>query len=150
MSERSTQISIPTDLDGFLSLECPFCEGRFKLSASEVQEDDVVLIHCPICGLSDEPNSFLTSEVVEAANIMLQNLAYDVVNDAMKGWERRSRGNKSMTFKAGRPIRHEPEAVLIEDDSLKLHVFECCDRSAKVSVMDAALILKCPYCGVAQ
>lgn len=150
MSERSTEISIPLDSDGFVSLECPFCEERFKLSAGEVQNDDVYEIHCPLCGLSDEPNSFWTTEAVEAARVVMENMARDVINEAMKGWERRSRSNKFMTFKAGLPIKHEPEVVLIEDNSLEIHTFDCCHRSAKVKAIGEALILKCPYCGVAE
>lgn len=150
MSERGMSISIPLDSDGFLSLECPFCEERFKLSAGEVEGDDVSEIYCPICGLTDEPSNFKTKEVVDAINVAFQNMAYDFLNDEMKAWERRSRGNKLMTFKAGPPIKHEPEVVLIEDDSLDIHTFDCCKRRAKVRAIDEALILKCPYCGVAE
>jgi sarcosine oxidase delta subunit len=150
MSERSTQISIPTDSDGFLSFECPFCEERFKLAANEVQEDDVFVLHCPICGLNDDAQSFLSSGVIEAAQTAAMNLAYDAINEAMKGWERRSRSSDLIRFKAGSPLKHEPEKVLIEDEAFELHEFACCDRSAKVQPIDEVAGVYCPYCGTAE
>ena len=42
------KVSLPTDSDGFLSQECPFCEQRFKVLFGQGSQEPVS--HCPYCG----------------------------------------------------------------------------------------------------
>ena len=54
MDEKSTQMSVPLDSDGFLRRECPTCEREFKWFNSEegrgepVPEGGYV---CPYCAI---------------------------------------------------------------------------------------------------
>ena len=47
MSEIVFQIDIPSDDDGFVTLQCSFCNSRFKLTTADFQSDDVIYIFCP-------------------------------------------------------------------------------------------------------
>lgn len=150
MSNRSTHISIPTDPDGFLSMECPFCIGRFKLEAGEAHDYDFIVVHCPICGLNSDPNNFWTSNAVEAAQIAAMNLAREVINDSMKDWEHSFKRMKGVSLKRGAPLKPEADKVLLELPDLELEELECCHKSVKVNPLDKSVGVYCPYCGLAN
>jgi redox-regulated HSP33 family molecular chaperone len=42
MSYKTFEISIPADEDGYVTFQCPYCNQRFKLNASEIQDSDGV------------------------------------------------------------------------------------------------------------
>ena len=64
MSEVTFKIDVSTDDDGFLTIQCPFCSDRFKLTAQDFEREDIIDLFCPYCGLKDEPDSFITEEVI--------------------------------------------------------------------------------------
>lgn len=59
MADKTIQVSIPADEDGYVSFECPHCEQRFKLRADEFEESDIINLFCPICGLVHELDHFI-------------------------------------------------------------------------------------------
>lgn len=89
MSEIVFKINIPDDDDGFVTLQCSFCSGRFKLNTEDFQSDDVIYIFCPYCGLQNEGNELLTDEVLEQVHIIAQNYMSSVINEFVDGLEKR-------------------------------------------------------------
>ena len=66
------------DSDGFLSRECPECEGRFKVKVAAAEEQqlpgeeaaaeaDAMLLYCPLCHQLVEGNKWWTPEQLEFA-----------------------------------------------------------------------------------
>lgn len=148
MGDKVFQISIPCDTDGFLTLECPFCNERFKLDASRVQQEDVERLFCPKCGLFDAPNHFWPTEVIEQAQILAANYAREMLNNFMGDLERSTRGNQIVAFKAGKKLEMADEKVLMEtDDDFETVALPCCECQVKVKAIDKSLGVFCPYCG---
>lgn len=46
------EISIKSDNDGFILLQCSLCGEFFKLLASDLNDDSTLNIWCPYCGLN--------------------------------------------------------------------------------------------------
>lgn len=94
MSDVVLSINIPTDNDGFITLQCSFCSDRFKLTASDFEREDIIDIFCPYCGFPNEPSTFLTDEVIEQAKVIASNYAKSMINKSLKDLEKKSQGNK--------------------------------------------------------
>ena len=52
------KINIPTDSEGYYSLECPHCKERFKALAGDIDAEDILELFCPSCGLVGNSSSF--------------------------------------------------------------------------------------------
>ena len=70
-SEFQFGISIPTDDEGYVLLKCEHCGTFFKGTPSDIQDDGVLNIFCPSCGLISE--SYITDDVLELAKNMTKN-----------------------------------------------------------------------------
>jgi DNA-directed RNA polymerase subunit RPC12/RpoP len=148
MSDTSIPFSIPTDQDGFVTFQCIFCEDKFKLAASEIQQDEIIQIFCPYCGLSHEPSYFLSDDVVEHAQILVMNHVQELLNGFGADLERQFRNDKNISFKATGKFESEEETLLFEKEEMELKVFECCNRSVKINLLRKQIGVYCPYCGV--
>ena len=140
------QISIPTDDDGYVVLKCEHCGTLFKATPSDIEDDGVLHIFCPSCGLTSE--SYITEDVAELALKMVINKANDIIYDAFKGLERHSRSG-SVTFKVGPRPKHEPEDPIRSGiEALEICTFPCCKRTAKIKPLLKMTGAYCPFCGV--
>lgn len=75
MSDEITMtISIPTDDEGYVLLQCEHCGTFFKGTPSALQDDGVLHIFCPSCGLISE--NYITDDVLELAMKMVKNVEY--------------------------------------------------------------------------
>lgn len=148
MSDVILTISVPSDDDGFVTLQCSFCDGRFKLTVNDFESDEVVQIFCPYCGLPNEGHELLTDEVMEQANILAENYAKSLLNDFTSDLRKSFRGNKNVSFKPGRKLAMDDEAVLFEQEELELMSPTCCKQPVKVSSLNASTGIYCPFCGV--
>ncbi len=61
------ELTIESDSDSFISYECPYCKYLFKLKVEEIQTHNFHDLYCPSCGLIEEYNSFLNSQIRENA-----------------------------------------------------------------------------------
>ncbi len=147
MSGWSKKIALPNDSDGFASFECPHCEYRFKLSASEVIENESEEIFCPSCGLSSEIGNFITKQMLEAAQIQAINMAQEAFHAMFKDLERSNKPGSSVQWKAGSPPIPEPDKVLFGQDDLEEIQLPCCNKHLKVETLEMQLGIYCPYCG---
>lgn len=146
MSTTIGTIQIPTDEDGFVLLQCPLCGTFFKLSAKEMESDEVIEIFCPSCGLKSR--SYLTQDVIKTALAKATNYMLDAVHEGFKKLERNF-NNQYVEFSAGPKPKHEIEGkVHLGIDALDIEKYPCCEREVKI---DSILLLcgsYCPYCGV--
>lgn len=145
MSTENIEFGIPLDEDGFVELQCPFCNELFKLSYEELNADDVIDLFCPSCGLTDSPKSFLTKELIESINIMMANRFKEMINKNLKKVKNNSKAIKITT----KEFKLETEKKLfVKNNNVDLVEFECCSKYAKVSNLVRENEAFCPYCGV--
>lgn len=148
MDDFTIAIEISPDSDGFIPMECPLCGERFGLRAEDIEDDEVLEIRCPHCGIVSE--SFVTPEIIELAEARLANLALGLIHDEMEKLERTTKG-KAIEIKAGRKPHEEPEPILAaEVNSLQEVQCDNCGRAAKVSAVLAFSVFVCPCCGVSN
>lgn len=146
MSETIGMLSIPTDSDGFVLLQCPLCGAYFKLAASDVNADDVIDIFCPSCGLKSE--NYFTTDVVDIAIAKTKNYVMDLLHNEFKKLERSTKGG-IVSFSAGPKPRHESEGkVYCGIDALDTENYSCCKKAAKIDPLLKLCGSYCPYCGV--
>lgn len=139
-------ISIPSDDDGYVLLQCPNCGTFFKATPLDIEDDGILQIYCPSCGLASE--SYLTEDVIELAEAMAQNVAMDMIYDAFKKMEREFK-HGPVTFKAGEKPKREPENPIRSGiEALEITSFPCCKRTAKIKPLLKMTGCYCPFCGV--
>lgn len=145
-NEFSIEISIPTDDSGYILLKCFHCGTFFKITPTDFEDDKVLAIYCPSCGLTS--GSYITEDVLELAMTMAKNKAMDVIHDEFKKMERKLKKGP-VTFKTGKKPQHEPEnSIRSGIEALEITIFPCCNRTAKVKPMLKITGCYCPFCGV--
>ena len=144
MDDFSISISIPTDDDGFVLLKCPKCGEFFKLPPSDIESDEVIDIHCPLCGMVSD--NYITDDVIELAEKKALNQIMGNFYTEMKKLERNNR-NSFIKFKTTKPTEEEEIPIRSTINSLEVVNFECCDRQAKIRYLLNYCGCYCPYCG---
>ena len=146
MSNASYEISIPADNDGYCLLQCPTCTEFFKVKPDDFEDDGVLEIHCPACGLVGE--NYVTEDVLELAMAIAQNYATDMMYNGFKKMEKQFKGG-FVTFKTGKKPKPEPEnPIRAGIEALAITHFPCCMRSAKTKPLLQITGCYCPFCGV--
>ncbi|MEG4911629.1 hypothetical protein [Microcoleus sp. B7-D4] len=148
MADVAFQIKVPSDNDGFITLQCPFCDDRFKLTVEDFQREDIIEIFCPYCGLRDQHNQFLRDEVIEQAQIIASNYAKSLLNQWVKDLEKSTKRNKFVNFKAGKLPKLEAEKILFEQEELEITTLVCCQVTVKTRPLNKVIGVYCPCCGV--
>jgi uncharacterized Zn-finger protein len=148
MSEVTFKITLPSDNDGFVTLQCPFCEDRFKLTVRDFEREDIIEIFCPYCGLRHERSHFFTDEVIEQAHIIAANYLKSQVNQWVKDLERSTKSNKYVKLKAGKPLKMDSEKILFEKEELETYTLTCCQITVKTRPIHQVIGIYCPCCGV--
>lgn len=82
--EINMTISIPTDDDGYVLLQCEHCGTYFKATPSDLKDDGVLHIFCPGCGLISV--NYITEDVLELAVKMVTNAVNDMIYNELKKW----------------------------------------------------------------
>jgi hypothetical protein len=145
-NDKVFTISIPSDDDGYILLQCEHCGEYFKVTANDIRDDRVLNIYCPACGL--ESDSYITEDVIELAEVMATNYAQDLIYDELKKLEKQTR-RSPVQFK----IKSKPE-YLYENpvrsgiEALQIVSFPCCHRRAKIKPLLKMSGCCCPFCGV--
>lgn len=144
--EIQMKITIPTDDDGYVLLQCEHCGTYFKGTPSDIQDDGVLNIYCPSCGLISD--NYITEDVIELAEKMATNIMNDMIYDMFKDLERHSK-HGVLQFKAGGRPKHEMEEPIRSGiEALEICTFPCCKRTAKIKPMLKMTGAYCPFCGV--
>jgi hypothetical protein len=145
-NEFSIEISIPTDDNGYILLQCSHCGTFFKSTPADLEDNRLLDIYCPSCGLIS--GNYITEEVLELAVAMGQNIAMDMIYDEFKKMEKKFKKGP-VTFKAGKRSKHEPENPIRSGiEALETATFSCCNRTAKVKPILKITGCYCPFCGV--
>lgn len=140
-------ISIPTDDEGYILLRCEHCGTFFKATPSDIEDDGVLHIFCPSCGLISD--SYVTEDVIELARRIVENKVNDMIYDAFKDLERHNKRNSVVKFNAGKRPKHETEDPIRSGiDALEIASFPCCSRTAKIKPLLKMKGAYCPFCGV--
>lgn len=140
-------ISIPTDDEGYILLKCEYCGTFFKATPSDIEDDGVLSLFCPSCGLTSE--SYVTEDVIELAMKMTKNKVNDTIYDAFKDLERHNKRKSMVKFNAGKRPQHEAEDPIHSGiEALELTNFACCNRIAKIKPLLRMTGAYCPFCGV--
>lgn len=140
------EITIPSDNDGYVLMQCSYCGAFFKTTPDDIEDDGIWALYCPSCGLSSE--NYITDDALELVFAMVQNKTVDNIYDEFKIMEREFR-NKPITFKAGKRPKHEPENPIRSGiEALEITSFPCCNRLAKIKPLLKITGCYCPFCGV--
>lgn len=148
MDDISFRIEIPSDEDGFVLFRCPHCGELFKVTAEDVEDDSVLAVHCPACGLMAD--NFLTADVIELALTMAKNRAISAI---AKEFEKQTKRHKNglIDFKVSTKGSDEPEMPLSASvEALELATCHDCGRDSKIQPSLAMSVYTCPYCGIGQ
>ena len=144
--EINMTISIPTDDDGYVLLQCEHCGTYFKATPSDLKDDGVLHIFCPGCGLISV--NYITEDVLELAVKMVTNAVNDMIYNEFKKMERHSKKG-IITFKAGKRPKHENEDPIHSGiEAMEICNFPCCKRTAKIKPLLKMTGAYCPFCGV--
>lgn len=100
MSEMKYEITIPGDEDGFIQMKCPLCGEKFMISIDDYENEDLIELWCPQCGLIHE--SYIDDDIEELANRIIENSVKDLLNGFSKDLEKTFENNKCMKVKAGK------------------------------------------------
>ncbi|MEI3610175.1 hypothetical protein [Pseudogracilibacillus sp. SO10305] len=147
ISNVTFKIDIPLDEDGFFSMQCPYCNNRFKINGQYFKTLDKDEVFCPICGLANKVSTFYTKETIDLSMSIAKNYAEEIIYNAFKGFnsKRRTKGIiKTKGFKKPSPI---VESLYENDDTLIMAHKECCNVKLKVTVLDKWLTPYCIKCG---
>ncbi len=149
MAEDITfEISIPSDDDGYILLQCEYCGEYFKITTADIEDDRLLNIYCPGCGLISD--DYLTEDVINLAQAMVQNYAIDMIYDTFKDLERKTKKG-SVQFKAGKRPKYEDENPIKSGiEALEIAKFNCCSRTAKIKPLLKMTGCYCPFCGVKE
>ncbi|WP_024822614.1 hypothetical protein [Aminobacterium mobile] len=144
--EEVFNISIPSDNDGFVLLKCPSCNEKFMIQVDDIEDDSVIDIWCPHCGLKHD--SYLDDNVNDLAEKIIQNHVADLLNDFSKDIEKIFKNNKNVKYKAGKTLEKESEIPIgrkTGDYDIKNYL--CCGKTAKIRSITKFEGGYCPFCG---
>lgn len=139
------EITIPTDNDGFVLLQCERCGEYFKITPTEIENDTNLFIYCPMCGMTSD--TYVTEDVIELAKIMVKNHIEKEIYNSLKPLERTNR-KSILKFKIGpKPVEDYETPITSGIDVLELKTFRCCNKQAKVHPLIKMSGSYCPFCG---
>lgn len=145
MADVNIPFSIPLDDDGFVTLQCPFCDKHFKTSGGDFEDDSIYELFCPYCGLVAEPSDFLSDEAIEKGMRLAENHMYEILNGFKKDLEKTFKNNDFIKIKTGPEFKMNAQKTIIESDNIESYQLVCCQRTIKASLIDDTLY--CPFCG---
>ena len=148
LEDTSLEISIPSDDDGFVLLQCPHCGELFKLTVEDIESDSIFNIHCPSCGLTGD--AFFTEDVKDLALAKAANLALDAITQELQSLAKKSKGSL-IQFKVKSSCTKEPEQpIRAAIEALQIATCQDCLSQSKISPALIMSAYTCPLCGIGQ
>lgn len=138
-------ISLQLDDDGFLSQECPQCERRFKVKATQTREEGTgPIAYCPYCGhhgtgcwWTPEQAEYLGEVVIGPLREELERVARDFTR------------KNQLCFDVKRNTQGaDPRRPTEPNEPMPLIVFYCHDEPVKHD--GNSIELRCIICGSPQ
>ncbi|MFH1717598.1 MAG: toll/interleukin-1 receptor domain-containing protein [Planctomycetota bacterium] len=133
-------MSFPTDMDGFLSQECPSCEQRFKIVFGQGSEEPIS--YCPYCGYNGR-ECWHTQEQVDYMQVVAANTA---LAPELRKLERELKGmsNEFLKIDVKSDLTESPLPPMETDDAFDMLHFPCCNETIKVTRNERYF---CTICG---
>ena len=144
MGDVLFEIDIPSDDDGYVLFRCPKCGEYFKIRPTDYYAEEVIEIHCPLCGLVSD--NYMTTDVIELGLTMAENYAMNMIYDAFSSISKKSR-NSSVKFKVDKPRIKEEVPLRSTIDEMEIHEFPCCKRTVKLRYSLIYCGSYCTFCG---
>ena len=142
-------ISIKSDKDGFILLQCNLCGEFFKLLAKDLNDEATLNIWCPYCGLNGK--KYFTQEVIDISLKIAKNEAEKVIYESFKEFERKTKNNKLFSFKCGgKPDKEVITQIKPKIENLEIKKYKCCNSKAKIKSLTIEVGSYCPLCGGAN
>ncbi|MBU3811603.1 MAG: hypothetical protein H9893_08145 [Candidatus Niameybacter stercoravium] len=149
MDVVNIKLEIQGDSEGYVTFECPFCESEFKLKVSEYQndEEDILELCCPYCGLIADTQEFYTKEVIEEAKARAYNAFVEKLNKSFTGMAKKINKNRFVDMKV-KPLKKFNYKEIKEMDTVE-EIFECSNCKKHEKILYCAGVSKafCAYCG---
>lgn len=95
------------------------------MNTYETQEDDVIELFCPNCGIPSPMSTYYDADIIEHAKTLVMNEAMAILNNLFNGFERIARRSKNLTFKRGMHLPIKQPRTLFENDNLEQIEFLC-------------------------
>lgn len=142
----SISIPVPPDVEGFVLLKCPNCGTYFKISPADLNDERILNVFCPSCGLIGD--NYLTEDIRELAIAIANNYVMKTVHKEFKKLERQFKKGP-IKIKAGKPPKLEKENPIHSGiEAMEKAYFPCCQRTAKIKPLLIMTGCYCPFCGV--
>lgn len=148
-NKKNIKFNIPIDNEGFITLNCPHCNFAFKLEFSIANDENVIILYCPSCGLSSYPNNFIPLKILKHAETLISNEMKNILNDFTDNLEKTFKKNKYVSFKKNKNFKIEiPEPLFETNHELETLELNCCNSKVKALKANILTGIYCPYCGV--
>lgn len=149
MNEKlKVEIVIPSDEEGFILLKCGYCGNFFKIPAQDLNNDTILNLYCPCCGLISD--NYLSGDVIYLAQAIINNYGNDIIYDAFKDLGRISKKGV-FQLKIENIPQHESENFIKTGiEALEIATFDCCNKNAKIKPLLKMTGCYCPFCGVKE
>ena len=111
-----TQVTFPTDDEGFFGRECPSCHNYFKIHEGDYEAlPECAINWCPDCGHAAAAEDFLTPEQTRrldaAVNVAVEQYAHAQVSDMFRNLQRKTSSSLKVTVSAPPVVRPLPDLV---------------------------------------
>lgn len=141
----ATDITIPSDEEGFVLLQCHLCGEYFKLLASDVNDESIINVWCPYCGLNGK--QYAPKEVIEIGLKIAENEINEMIYNAFKKMEKQTK-NDLVQFKCNKkPNEQVIHPIKARINKLEIHQYKCCNSKAKIKPLSKMCGSYCPICG---
>lgn len=148
MENLKVTVELPIDEEGYSLLQCQYCGEFFKVTPSDAEDDGILNIYCPCCGLSSE--TYVTEDVLSLGEVKIKNKVELAIYEEFKKLERKTK-NSLISFSAGKTPKPEYEEPLYSKlDATEIVRFDCCNRIAKIKPLLKITGCYCPFCGVKE
>ncbi|OUN34096.1 MULTISPECIES: hypothetical protein [Bacillota] len=144
MSKTIGKATLEADEDGLVTLQCVRCKSRFKVECEYLNEElEGKDICCPVCGISEQLNTFWPEEVVEEAKKIALMEAEQMISDAFKGFN-----SKYIKVKTN-PVKRVDRSIILKNKDYDMHqiIINCCNKKMALMPSDIVAGFYCPYCG---
>ena len=135
--------TLQSDENGLVTLQCDRCKSRFKIDCGYLNDELDGDICCPVCGISEAPNTFWPEEVVEEAAKIAIMEAEELIAQAFKGLN--SKHMKVTT----KPVTKRDRNLVFKNKDYDMQnvIVHCCHKEVALMPTDITAGFYCPYCG---
>lgn len=137
------RVTLQSDENGLITLQCNRCKSRFKLDCTYLNDELNGEICCPVCGISESLNAFYPEEVVREAQKIAIVKAEQMIANAFTGLSSRNiKVTTSSVQKVDTDIKFKNR-----DYDMQVVEVACCKKEIGLMSIDITAGFYCPYCG---